>query len=78
MCESLPVASERHNPNRNTKMNATNYHNESVTFAIGQTVTHVTDDGAMIAATITGFSDDLIDLDFADGDQGSELPATCF
>ncbi len=59
-------------------MNATNYHNESVTFAIGQPVTHVTDDGAMIAATITGISDGLLELAFEDGDQGSENPSTCF
>jgi hypothetical protein len=57
---------------------ATNYHNEAVTFAIGQAVTHVTDGGEMFAATISGFSDGLLDLAFADGDQGSELPSTCF
>ena len=59
-------------------MNATNYHNEEITFTIGQAVTHVADDKAMFAATITGFSDGLIDLAFADGDSGSELSTTCF
>jgi hypothetical protein len=62
-----------------SEMNATNYHNEEVTFTLGQTVTHVTDEGEMISATITGFSDGrLLDLDFEDGDQGTELPDTCF
>jgi hypothetical protein len=59
-------------------MKATNYHNEAVTFTIGQTVAHVTDDGAMITATITGFSSSLLDLSFADGTQGFERPETCF
>lgn len=59
-------------------MNATNYHNEEVTFAIGQNVTHVTDEGEMISATITGLSDGLLNLDFEDGGQGRELPDTCF
>jgi hypothetical protein len=59
-------------------MKATNYHNEEVTFTTGQTVTHVTDDGTMIAATIAGFSDGLIGLSFSDGDTGSELPFACF
>jgi hypothetical protein len=59
-------------------MNATNYHNEAVTFAIGQAVTHVSDEGEMGKATITGIADGLLELSFEDGDQGSELPATCF
>ena len=62
----------------NATMTATNYHNESATFNIGQTVTHVTDNGAMIEATIFGFSDGLIDLAFADGERGIERPETCF
>ena len=60
------------------KMKNTNYHQEEVTFTIGQAVTHIGDDGAMFAATITGFSDGLIDLAFSDGDSGSELQTTCF
>jgi hypothetical protein len=59
-------------------MKITNYHNEEVTFTTGQTVTYVTDDGTMIAATIAGFSEGFIDLSFSDGDTGSELPSACF
>jgi hypothetical protein len=59
-------------------MKATNYHNEEVTFTTGQTVTFVSDDGTMIAATIAGFSEGLLDLVFSDGDTGSELPSACF
>jgi hypothetical protein len=59
-------------------MKTYNYHNEESAFTTGQTVTHVTDDGTMIAATITGISEGFIDLSFSDGDTGSELPSTCF
>jgi len=59
-------------------MKATNYHNEEVTFTTRQTVTFVSDDGTMIAATITGISEGFLDLSFSDGDTGSELPSTCF
>ena len=66
-------------------MKTYNYHNEEVTFTTGQTVTFVSDEGAMIAATITGISQGLLDLIFSDEDwvfhgldTGSELPSTCF
>jgi hypothetical protein len=59
-------------------MKTTNYYNEEVTFTTGQTVTFVSDEGAMIAATITGISDRLLDLSFSAGDTGSELLSTCF
>jgi len=59
-------------------MKDTNYHNEEVTFHIGQTVTFIADDGGMIAATVVGISDGLLDLSFPDGDAGCETPATCF
>jgi hypothetical protein len=66
------------NQPKTTTMKITNYHNEEVTFTTGQTVTFVSDDGAMIAATIAGISEGLLDLVFSDGDTGSELPFACF
>jgi len=74
----FPAGSTPATPNQNQTMTTTNYHNEYATFTIGGSVTHVTDDGSMISATITGFSDELIELAFADGGQGSEHPSTCF
>ena len=56
-----------------------NYHNEDSLFYIGQSVTHVTDEGAMLEATISSISDGLLELTFDDdGEEGSELPYTCF
>ena len=63
--------------NHNT-MKITNYHNEEVTFTAGQAVTFVSDEGAMVAATIAGISDGLLDLLFSDSDTGGELPSNCF
>ena len=55
-----------------------NYHNEEVTFAIGQTVTDVADEGAAFAATIIAMEGDQITLRFEDGDEGIEIAASCF
>lgn len=59
-------------------MKANNYHNEPVEFSIGQTITHVSDDGTMTKARIIRIDDGLLDLAFEDGDQGSEQPSSCF
>lgn len=60
-------------------MKATNYHSETVTFAVGQTVTHVTDEGAMVKGTIKALvSPDALDIDFEDGLEGTENASTCF
>lgn len=59
-------------------MKVSNYHQETVNLAIGQTVTHVADDGVLIAATIIRFADGLLVLSFSDGDQGIELPSSCY
>ena len=60
-------------------MTATNYHNETVTFAVGQTITHVTDEGAMIKGTVKALvAPDALEIDFVDGDEGTELTTSCF
>ena len=60
------------------KSNSKNYHGELATFEIGQNVQHVTDQGEIANATITGISDNLLHLSFQDGEEGSESPETCF
>ena len=60
------------------KSNSKNYHGEIATFEIGQNVQHVTDQGEITNAIITGISDDLLRLSFHDGEEGSEAPETCF
>lgn len=59
-------------------MKATNYHNQEVEFAPGQAVCHVTDDGLIVKASIKSVEDGLLVLTFEDGDEGAELPATCY
>lgn len=60
-------------------MTATNYHNETVTFAVGQTITHVTDEGAMVKGTVKALvAPDALEIDFVDGDEGTELTTSCF
>lgn len=60
------------------KSNSKNYHGELATFEIGKNVQHVTDQGEILNATITGISNDLLHLSFQDGEEGSEAPETCF
>jgi hypothetical protein len=55
-----------------------NYHNEEVQFSSGNTVTHVTDEGAMVAATVLSVDGETLKLAFADGDEGEELATSCF
>ena len=60
-------------------MTATNYHNETVTFTVGQTVTHVTDEGTMVKGTIKALvDDDALEINFEEGDEGTERANTCF
>lgn len=55
-----------------------NYHNEEVQFSAGNTVMHVTDDGAVVAATVVSIDGETLKLSFADGDEGEEIAASCF
>jgi hypothetical protein len=60
-------------------MIATNYHNETATFSLGQTVTHVTDEGALVKGTVKALvAPDALEIDFADGEEGTELTTSCF
>jgi hypothetical protein len=60
-------------------MNATNYHNETVAFAVGQTITHVTDEGVMVKGTVKALvAPGALEIDFADGEEGTELATSCF
>jgi hypothetical protein len=60
-------------------MTATNYHNETATFSVGQIVTHVTDEGAMVKGTVKALvAPDALEIDFEDGDEGTENANTCF
>jgi hypothetical protein len=60
-------------------MSAINYHNATVTFIAGQTVTHVNDAGEMLKATVKSLVlPDALELVFADGNEGTELTTTCF
>jgi len=60
-------------------MTATNYHNETVTFTVGQTVTHVTDEGEMVKGTVKALvAPDALEIDFEDGEEGTENTKTCF
>lgn len=55
-----------------------NYHNEEVEFVAGNTVTHVTDEGGQMTATVLSVEGELLKLQFADGDEGEELATSCF
>jgi len=59
-------------------MTATNYHNETVTFTVGQTVTHVTDEGTQVKGTVKALTGDTLEIEFADGDEGTEKCNTCY
>ena len=58
----------------------TNYHGEKVIFEEGQTVTHVTDDGALVKAVVNSLFDggETLELSFEDGEEGCEEASTCF
>lgn len=64
------------------ELKAANYHGETANFLVGQSVTHVTDEGQLCRATITyikpGSRKVLLELDFEDGDEGSETTDTCY
>lgn len=63
------------------KMNitATNYHGETATFAVGQAVEHVTDEGAIFAGTIREIvGEDCLEILFEDGSDGTEKINTCY
>lgn len=66
----------------NKYMTATNYHNETATFTVGQTVTHVTDDGGMVKGTVKALvAPDALEINFEDGEEGeegTEKTNTCF
>jgi hypothetical protein len=57
---------------------ATNYHIEAAEFRINQTVTHVTDEGAMVKGRVTDIENGLLHVEFEDGESGWEKPETCF
>lgn len=60
-------------------MTATNYHNQTVTFTVGQTITHVTDAGEMVKGTVKALvAPDALEIAFADGDEGTENCNTCY
>lgn len=61
-------------------MIATNYHNKSVDFKIGQRVKLVDYDGQISSAVIVGIQAGLLDLYFEDtgNSQGLESPTNCF
>jgi hypothetical protein len=60
------------------KITATNYHSEAAEFGINQTVTHVTDEGAMVKGRVTDIENGLLHVEFEDGESGWEKPETCF
>jgi len=60
-------------------MTATNYNNETATFTVGQTITHVTDEGTMVKGTVKALvAPDALEIDFEDGEEGTENTNTCF
>lgn len=60
-------------------MTATNYNNETATFNVGQTVTHVTDEGVMVNGTVKALvAPDALEIIFEDGEEGTENTNTCF
>ena len=60
------------------EMTMKNYHNESTVFTVGQTVTHVTDEGEMCKGVVTEVKGDLLHISFADGEEGWEKTESCF
>lgn len=59
-------------------MKATNYHNEIEEFTVGQTITHVDDEGAMHLGRVDEVEGDSLRIVFTDGDEGWEKANTCF
>jgi hypothetical protein len=60
-------------------MTATNYHNDQATFEVGQTITHVTDEGQMVKGVIKALvAPAALEINFEDGDEGTENCITCF
>jgi hypothetical protein len=60
-------------------MTATNYYNEATTFSVGQTITHVTDEGMMVNGNVKALlAPNALQIDFEDGEGGTENTNTCF
>lgn len=60
-------------------MTATNYHNETATFTVGQTVRHVTDAGTLVTGTVKALvAPDALEIHFEDGEEGTENTDTCY
>jgi hypothetical protein len=59
-------------------MTTLNYHNENETFTAGQMVTHCDDDGKLHRAVVLAVASNGLELIFEDGEEGIELPSTCF
>ena len=58
---------------------ALNYHDTIATFAVGQTINHVGDDGKITQGTIKAlFLPFSLDIDFVDGEEGTADCDTCF
>jgi hypothetical protein len=60
-------------------MTSTNYNNETATFTVGQNITHVTNEGVMVKGTVKALvAPDTLEIDFEDGEEGTENTNTCF
>jgi hypothetical protein len=67
-----------HIATKRTGVVALNYHGDETTFRIGDAVKHVTDDGNIVDGRVVALDAARMEIEFADGDQGWELPATLF
>jgi hypothetical protein len=67
-----------HIATKRTGVVALNYHGDETTFRIGDPVKHVTDDGNIVDGRVVALDAARMEIEFADGDQGWELPATLF
>lgn len=61
----------------------TDYHGSQSTFITGQSLHHVDDDGAIHHGTLTAIIKDpgsgpVFHIHFSDGEEGYELPTTCY
>lgn len=59
-------------------MTTLNYHGFHETFTAGQLVVHCDDDGKLHQAVIVAVTSGSLELIFDDGQEGTELPSTCF
>jgi hypothetical protein len=61
-----------------TSHSGPDYHGNTATFAPGNRINHIADDGTIIPGTVRTVDGDLLEVAFDDGEEGWENISSCF